>query len=205
MDVDPKNYTTMSSLSGRRRPRVDALRNAERILDATAATIAAEAGASLEQIARAAGVSRATLYAHFGDREGLLDALTERSVAEMTAAIVAARPDQAGADEAIDRVLRAAWSTIGRYRGLVIVNRRLDPPELRARTAPATSLVRAVIERGQASREFDPDLSPEWLLLVVLDLIHSASRQVTADALTAEQAERALLRSAHAALRSHRL
>ena len=205
MDVDPKNYTTMSSLSGRRRPRVDALRNAERILDATAATIAAEAGASLEQIARAAGVSRATLYAHFGDREGLLDALTERSVAEMTAAIVAARPDQAGADEAIDRVLRAAWSTIGRYRGLVIVNRRLDRQELRARTAPATGLVRALIERGQASREFDPELSPDWLLLVVLDLIHSASRQVTAGALTAEQAERALLRSAHAALRSHRL
>jgi AcrR family transcriptional regulator len=205
MDIDDKNYTTMSSLSGRRRPRIDALRNAERILDATAETIAAEPGATLEQIARAAGVSRATLYAHFGDRDGLLDALTERSVAEMAAAIAAARPDQGGADKAIDRVLRAAWGTIGRYRGLVIINRRLDPHELRARTRPATSLVRALIERGQASREFDPNLSSDWLLLVVLDLIHSASRQVTAGALTSEQAERALLRSAHAALRSHRL
>ena len=194
----------MSSLSRRRRPRVDAVRNAQRILDATAETIAADSSASLERIARAAGVSRATLYAHFADRDGLLDALTERSVAEMTAAIAAARPDETRAGEAIERVLRAAWSTIGRYRGLVVVNHRLDPQELRRRTAPATSLVRAVIVRGQASREFDPDLSPEWLLMVVLDLIHSASRQVTAGALTADQAERALLRSAHAALRSHR-
>jgi len=193
----------MSSLPRRRGPRVDARRNAERILDATAETIAADPGASLERIARAAGVSRATLYTHFRDRDGLLDALTARSVAEMTAAIAAARPDDDTAGEAIDRVVRAAWSTIGRYRGLVIVNRRLDPAELRVRTAPATALVRRVIIRGQAAGEFDPDLFAEWLLLVLLDLIHSASRQVTAGTMTAQEAERALLRSARAALRSH--
>jgi AcrR family transcriptional regulator len=195
----------MSSLPRRRRPRADALRNERRILDATATTIAAEPGAGLERIAREAGVSRATLYAHFGDRDGLLDALTARSVAEMTAAITDARPDEGAAGAAIERVLRAAWDTIGRYRGLVIVNTRLEPSELRSRTAPATSLVRAVIVRGQAAGEFDPDLPTDWLMVVLLDLIHSASRQVSAGALSAREAERALLRSAAASLRSHRV
>jgi AcrR family transcriptional regulator len=181
------------------------VRNAGRILDATAVALAADPGASLERIAQEAGVSRATLYAHFGDRDGLLDALTDRSVAEMTDAITAARPDEGPAGAAMERVLEAAWDTIGRYRGLVIVNARLDPADLRARTAPATALVRAVLVRGQRSGEFDPDLPTDWLMSVLLDLIHSASRQVSACAISASDAERALLRSAAAALRSHRL
>ena len=194
----------MSSLQDDRRPRADALRNAQRILDATTVALAADPAASLERIALEAGVSRATLYAHFGDRDGLLDALTDRSAAEMTAAIAAARPDDGSAGSAIERVLRAAWSTIGRYRGLVIVNRRLDPADLAARTAPATALVRAVIVRGQQTGEFDPGLPTDWLMGVLVDMIHSASRRVSAGAISAADAERALLRSAAAVLRSHR-
>jgi AcrR family transcriptional regulator len=187
--------------------RSDAQRNERRLLAAAAEVLAEDPAASLERIARRAGVSRATLYAHFAGRDALLDALTAASVAEMTAALRAAVPDEdppAPAAEAMVRVLVAAWRTIGRYRGLVIANQRLPAAELRARTAPATAVVRELIVRGQLGGAFDPDLPADWLLGAVVDLIHAASRQVSAGAMDPADAERALLRTAGAVLASHR-
>lgn len=181
--------------------RADARRNLERILDAAAERIAVDVGVSLEQIAAAAGVSRATLYHHFAGRDALLDALTARSVAEVSAAIAAARPDEGRAGEALERVLLAGWQVVGRYRGLVIINpQRLERAELRVRLGPALGPVRALIRRGQAAGEFDAGLPVEWLLGLLTDVIHAASRQVTAGAMDVAAAERAMLRSATALL-----
>jgi AcrR family transcriptional regulator len=184
--------------------RADARRNAELILAATAELLAAEPGVSLEQVAARAGLSRATLYHHFAGRDALLDALTERSISEVAAAIESAHPREGLPTEAMERVLLAAWEVIGRYRGLVIVNpRRLDRAELRARLEPALGPVRALIVRGQRSGEFDRELSVDWLIGVITDVIHAASRQVSAGAMNPEEAERALLRTAGAALAAH--
>jgi AcrR family transcriptional regulator len=195
----------LSSLVPGRPVRADARRNAERILDATAELLADEPDVSLERVAARAGVSRATLYHHFASRDALLDALTDRSIKEVAAAIATARPDADRASVAMERVLRAAWQVIGRYRGLVIVNpRRLDQAELRARLEPALGPIRSLIRRGQRSGEFDSELPVEWLIGVITDLIHAASRQVTAGAMDPHRAERALLRTAGAALAAHR-
>lgn len=184
--------------------RADARRNVERILSVTTELIATDPRASMERVAAAAGVSRATLYHHFRTRDALMDALTDRSIGEITAALAEAHADEGAAPEAMHRVLRAAWQVIGRYRGLVIVNQRLERGELRARLAPALAPVRALIARGQRDGAFDPDLPAEWLLTTVIDLIHGASRQVTGGAMDPATAERALLRTATATLTSHR-
>ncbi|WP_454854586.1 TetR/AcrR family transcriptional regulator [Promicromonospora soli] len=56
--------------------RADARRNYDRILAAAEAEVARSgAGASLEEIARQAGVGSATLHRHFPSRQALLDAL----------------------------------------------------------------------------------------------------------------------------------
>jgi TetR/AcrR family transcriptional repressor of mexCD-oprJ operon len=176
------------------------VRNAERILDAAVDTIADDPAASLEQIATNAGVSRPTLYAHFANRDALMDELTRRSAREVAARIRAARPDEGAAEQALARVVAAAWATIGRYRGLVVINRRLPPEQLRAHTAPAVSLLRGLILRGQREHRFDPELSPDWLLTVLIELIHTAARQVSAGAMDSADAEAALLRTADAVL-----
>jgi AcrR family transcriptional regulator len=196
----------LSSFPAPEKPgRADARRNAERILAATAELLAAEPDVGLEQVAARAGLSRATLYHHFAGRDALLDALTERSINEVATAIASARPGEGRASDAMERVLLAAWEVIGRYRGLVIVNpRRLDRAVLRARLEPALGPVRALIIRGQRDGEFDPELPADWLIGVITDAIHAASRQVSAGAMKPEEAERALLRTVAAALAAHR-
>lgn len=67
-----------------RQVRADAERNAERILRAARETFAASGPeAPLDEIARRAGVGIATLYRRFSDREELVRAAIEQSVAEM--------------------------------------------------------------------------------------------------------------------------
>ena len=194
----------MSSFSPRPSGRADARRNAQRILDVTAELIAADPATTLEQVAARAGVSRATVYHHFASRDALLDALTEQSVGEVAAALEAACPDEDSATAALERMLRAAWQVIGHYRGLVIVNpQRLERSELRARLQPALAPVRAVLDRGQRSGEFDPELPVEWLIGILTDIIHAASRHVTAGAMEPDAAERVLLRTASATLTGH--
>lgn len=58
--------------------RADATRNRERILEAANKLLEQSPGASLGEIATAAGVSRSTIYRHFTDRDGLVKEIGER-------------------------------------------------------------------------------------------------------------------------------
>ncbi|BBX40246.1 TetR/AcrR family transcriptional regulator [Mycobacterium simiae] len=67
--------------------RSDARRNRERLLHAAAAAFTANgASASLESIARDAGVGIGTLYRHFPNREALVEAVYQAELAEVAAA-----------------------------------------------------------------------------------------------------------------------
>ncbi|MFI1522769.1 helix-turn-helix domain-containing protein, partial [Kitasatospora cineracea] len=64
--------------TARRRPRADALRNRERLLAEADAVFREEGtGASLEGVARRAGVAIGTLYGHFPTRAALVAALLD--------------------------------------------------------------------------------------------------------------------------------
>ncbi|WP_158566939.1 TetR/AcrR family transcriptional regulator [Actinomadura craniellae] len=78
-----------------RAPRRDATRNRERLLDAARRTFAQQGlDVPLEEVARAAGVSRTTLYRNFTTREELAAAVFEDNVAriERRAAELAGHP-----------------------------------------------------------------------------------------------------------------
>ena len=67
-----------------RKPRADAVRNRERVLEAAKAVFSAGgAEASLEAVARAAGVGIGTLYRHFPTREALFEAVYRREVQQL--------------------------------------------------------------------------------------------------------------------------
>jgi AcrR family transcriptional regulator len=70
-----------------RKPRTDAQRNRERILEvAKQAFTRAGANASLDEIARQAGVGPGTLYRHFPTRDALLEAVYRTEVEKLAAA-----------------------------------------------------------------------------------------------------------------------
>lgn len=75
------------SQSARRKPRADALRNRERILEvAKQAFTRSGANASLDDIAKQASVGPGTLYRHFPAREELLKAVYRNELENLAAA-----------------------------------------------------------------------------------------------------------------------
>lgn len=75
------------SQSAAPKPRADALRNRERILEvAKGAFTRYGAHASLDEIARSAGVGAGTLYRHFPTRDALIEAVYRSEVEKLAAA-----------------------------------------------------------------------------------------------------------------------
>ena len=88
--------------------RADARRNRQRLLDA-ALQVYAERGAddaSLDEIARRAGVGIGTLYRHFPTRQALLEAVYRDQVEELCA-VARELHDEAPPEQALERWLRA--------------------------------------------------------------------------------------------------
>ena len=73
-----------STLGNRAQTRADALRNRERLLEAAKAVFSAGgAEASLDAVAKRAGVGIGTLYRHFPTRESLFEAVYRREVQQL--------------------------------------------------------------------------------------------------------------------------
>jgi AcrR family transcriptional regulator len=180
--------------------RADAQRSIERILDAAVQELALDPEASMAAVARRAGVVRATVYVHFPTREALVEAVTKRALAESAEAIRAAEPDRGDPDEALRRVLEAAWRVLARHHALVAITTRRESEEVRELHGLVLGLLEPLLRRGQADGAFDDTVTVDWLLTVVLELVHAASREVGTGRMTDEQAERALLRTVSAAL-----
>jgi len=70
-----------------RKPRADALRNRERILEVAKEAFTQQgANASLDEIAKQAGVGAGTLYRHFPTRDELIQGVYRNEVAKLAAA-----------------------------------------------------------------------------------------------------------------------
>ena len=77
-----------------RKPRTDALRNRERILEVAKAAFTRQgANASLEEIAKQAGVGAGTLYRHFPTRDELIEGVYRNEVEKLAAAAAPLRRD----------------------------------------------------------------------------------------------------------------
>jgi AcrR family transcriptional regulator len=198
--MPPTRSTETATTTRARRRRADAERSIAAILDAAVETLASDPEASMAEIARRAGVVRATIYVHFPTREALLEAVTQRSIAEAVEAIAATEPERGDPAEALQRVLIAAWRHLERYQALVALNTQLRPAELRRRHRPVLALLQPLIERGQRTGAFRTDLPAQWHLSMLLALIHAASGELQAKRLPASKIEPALLTTALGAL-----
>ena len=111
--------------------------NHARILAAAREELGRDPDASLDEIARAAGVVRRTVYGHFPNRRALIAALAAEATQAVAEAFTATSP---GTDPraALARMVLASWPAGDRYRMLISLGRRdLGGETIRAALAPA--------------------------------------------------------------------
>lgn len=130
-----------------RAPRSDAVRNRDKLLAAAAETFTGQdaAEASLEAIARSAGVGIGTLYRHFPTRAALIEAVYRNEV-ELLCADVDQLLAELPPDEAMARWMERFIGYVGVKRGLVTALKELLDAESET-FAYCHGLVRGSIQR----------------------------------------------------------
>src|SRR3954453_2940127 len=102
-----------------RRPRADAVRNRERVLEAAKSVFSAGGPeASLEAVARRAGVGIGTLYRHFPTRETLFEAVYRREVEQLVELAEELKSAAAPVD-ALRRWLRSNVEFVATKKGML--------------------------------------------------------------------------------------
>jgi AcrR family transcriptional regulator len=181
--------------------RADAERNTASIINAALEALANDPDASMAEIARRAGVVRATVYMHFPTRESLLDAVMEHATALVAEAIRQAEPNRGEPTEALERVIRATWKQLSQFHSVLGINiSRLSAKELRRRHLPMTTQFIPLLERGQAEGVFRSDVAATWLIAVVRAIVHVASTELQAGRLSEAEVEQTMLTTALAAI-----
>ena len=192
--------TTVTKASARKR-RADADRSVAAILDAGLEALASDPESSMSEIARRAGVVRATIYVHFPTRTALLDAVMEYATGLVVEAMRGAEPQRGEPVEALERVLRATWRQLGQFHGLLALNMaRLSAEELHRRHRPMLDQLEPLIERGQKKGVFRRDLPVAWQLAVLRAIVHAASTEIRGGRISESDAETAMLSTAIAAI-----
>lgn len=157
--------------------------------------------ASMEGVARGAGVSRATLYLHFGSKEELFRALVERLHDEHVEAMRAAAEAEAGDFEG--RVVAVLEARFGRWVELTAasphaaelydLHGRLCGDVARASQARSEKILAAMLRAGARRGEIDLErvgLSAARTAGVLFDAAHGAKGEDPAVMTPAEFRER---------------
>ncbi|WP_165071415.1 TetR/AcrR family transcriptional regulator [Paludisphaera rhizosphaerae] len=159
-----------------RRPRADAERNRVRLLaDAKAVFAEKGAAASLEEIARRAGVGIGTLYRHFPTRDALIAAVYRNEIEQLIAAaerLAAEAPPV----EALREWMLLFVDYLGTKHGMSEVLKSVagGPSEIYAAfSARITETIGTLVER--ASGKTSPDLEPLDLLRALAGVAHAGS------------------------------
>jgi TetR/AcrR family transcriptional regulator, mexCD-oprJ operon repressor len=168
-------------------------RNLQAILDASERLLARREQPSISAVAGEAGLSRPTVYAHFPDRERLLEALVERAVRRTMAAIESAEPDRGPALPALQRLLRASWEQLGHHQAVSeAASAELSSTAMRRAHHAARAVIRTLVERGRREGAFRTDLPAAWLVTSYLALIHATAEGTRAGELDPHTAADAL-------------
>ena len=158
-----------------RRPRVDAVRNRERVLEA-AKTVFSAGGpeASLEAVARLAGVGIGTLYRHFPTREALFEAVYRREVQQLADLAEKLKGEQDPV-EALRHWMRSNVTFVATKKGMsaALALAAYKNPELVSHSFDSlTRAVGGLLDRAIASGKVRDDISPEDLIRALVGMCY---------------------------------
>ncbi|MDL4814336.1 TetR/AcrR family transcriptional regulator [Actinomadura opuntiae] len=147
----------------------------DRVLADAAELLSRKATATQDEIAQAAGISRATLHRYFAGRDGLVRALEELGLRRLQAVMDGARLEEGTATEALLRLIEASRPVAAFLAFLATENQLFEGAEVNAGWERVDARVTALFRRGQEAGEFRIDLSPVWLTEALYGLIASAA------------------------------
>lgn len=150
----------------------------DHVLRAAAALLTRKSTATMDEVAKAAGISRATLHRHFAGRDALVRALESLGIEECRAALDAARLDEGTASEAVRRLVAAVEPVAGLLAFLYTENQLFEGEEQNAGWTRLDDRISALFRRGQLSGEFRIDLTPAWLTEALYGLLASGAWMV---------------------------
>ena len=162
------------------------------IIDSAATLLAARGdAASMDEIATAAGIGRATLYRYFPNREELLTAMAAASVQELAARIEEAGLDAVPFDEGVARLARAIIATGSKYVALS-ADTATYSSTYPGFDVKVTDPMRALFRRGAADGSLRQDLPVDVQLDLFSGLIKGALDATTSGRRGAEEAAAAV-------------
>src|ERR1700744_6303645 len=165
----------ISSAKSLRKPRADAPRNRERVWEAAKSVFSAGGPeASLEAVARRAGVGIGTLYRHFPTREALFEAVYRREV-EQLGELAEQLKGEASPVEALRQWLRSNVEFVATKKGMTaaLALAAAPPSELTAFSFERlTKAIGALLDRAVAAGEIRADVGPEDLLAAIIAIFY---------------------------------
>ena len=167
----------MSQLENQsRKPRADAVRNRERVLEAAKAVFSAGgADASLEAVARTAGVGIGTLYRHFPTREALFEAVYRREVQHLGDLAEKLKEQKMQPVEALRQWMRSNVRFVATKKGMSAALALAVDKNSKLVSSSSDRLARAVgglLNRAIAAGEIRDDVSPEDLLRALVGMCY---------------------------------
>ena len=158
-----------------RKPRSDAVRNRERVLEAAKTVFSAGGSdASLEAVAKRAGVGIGTLYRHFPTREALFEAVYRREV-EQLSELAEQLKNTASPVDALRSWLRSNVELVATKKGMISALALVvqAPSELYAYSFDRlTKAVGTLLHRAVAAGEIRADISAEDMLRALIGMCH---------------------------------
>ncbi|MFC5723248.1 TetR/AcrR family transcriptional regulator [Streptomyces gamaensis] len=142
----------------------------DHVLREAAALLSRKATASMDEIARAAGIGRATLHRHFAGRDALVRALEEHGMRQFERALDTARLDEGDAAEAVHRLVAASEPVAG-ILAFLFAEHQLYEDGTHPGWRPLDDRVHALFRRGQEEGTFRHDLSASWLTEALYGLV----------------------------------
>jgi TetR/AcrR family transcriptional repressor of mexCD-oprJ operon len=156
------------------------------ILDAAALVLSAKGdSASMEDVASAAGVGRATIYRYFPSRDDLLSALAEVAIDDAHRRIMEADLERATVPEALARIIRAVVACGIKFSVLTNDHSHVDRSRVESLIRDP---IQAVFQRGQDEGVMRTDLTTDILVDLFGGLTKVALQIAGDDELGAEEA-----------------
>jgi AcrR family transcriptional regulator len=176
-----------------RAPRRDSVENRAGILSAAREALANDPHASVDAIARSAGLSRRTLYGHFDDRDALIRELISSGAQRFNA--IATSVDDPDSRIALARLAARLWDEAAHVQ--VTAALALDEAHVEhtaAALAPLRRTVAALARRGQDDGSFRTDLPAATLARLIEEMARTViSRTDAASTGAADLAVRTVL------------